>query len=133
MKDVRDVKSIPGEECMSQHRLLVCDIVWREKKTMKVKKTGQKVRAWRLKEQAIKDKFAKEVVEGLQETNDATEDWETLTEKMTQVARNICGVAKRTGKRDVVVGRGGGESGMGKAPSILGVAEGWRWANFLQI
>ena len=28
MKRVRDVKVIPGEECFSQHKLLVVDLAW---------------------------------------------------------------------------------------------------------
>ena len=48
MKDVKDVKVIPGEECVSQHKLIVMDM--RIKRSTKKKAKGMRGRLKRLRE-----------------------------------------------------------------------------------
>ena len=56
---IEDVKVISGEETVSQHCLLLNDMVFKKvKRKVKFKK---KLKLWRLRESEVKDKFAKEV------------------------------------------------------------------------
>ena len=56
VKLVRDVKVIPNEECVTQHKLLVCDakIVKREDRC---KKVVPERRVWKLQRADLRDKF----------------------------------------------------------------------------
>jgi len=53
MKNLQDVKVIPGEECFSQHRLLVTVLIW-QNETVIQKKTGGRVKLWRLNDKIRK-------------------------------------------------------------------------------
>ena len=54
---VKDVKVIPGEEKVSQHCLLLMDMVFRKKVKRKVK-FRKKLKLWRLRESELKEEFA---------------------------------------------------------------------------
>ncbi|KAK4329584.1 hypothetical protein Pmani_000059 [Petrolisthes manimaculis] len=61
-KFVRDVKVIPGEECISQHKLLVCDMsICRDPVRKKVYMPKRKV--WLLKESEYKVSYYREIQE----------------------------------------------------------------------
>ena len=49
---VKDIKVIPGEEIVSQHCLLLIDMVF--------KRYWKKLKLWRLRESDVKEEFAKE-------------------------------------------------------------------------
>ena len=49
---VKDIKVIPGEEIVSQHCLLLIDMVF--------KRYWKKLKLWRLRESEVKEEFAKE-------------------------------------------------------------------------
>ena len=49
MKDVRDVKVIPGEECVSQHNLVVMDMRIKRSTKKKAKGTRGRLMTWRLR------------------------------------------------------------------------------------
>ena len=53
MKKVKDIKVIPGEECFSQHRLLIMDLMMEHRAVRKLK-NPRKVKLWRLKAEKIK-------------------------------------------------------------------------------
>ena len=55
---VKDVRVIPGEEIVSQHCLLVMDMVLKKKVRRKVK-FRKKSKLWRLRESDVKEEFAK--------------------------------------------------------------------------
>ena len=55
---VKDVRVIPGEEIVSQHCLLVMDMVLKKKVRRKVK-FRKKLKLWRLRESDVKEEFAK--------------------------------------------------------------------------
>ena len=61
-KLLKDVKVVPSEECVSQHRLLICSTVIRfPKKAEKV--FTPKIRLWKLKDNEVKQAFEKHVAE----------------------------------------------------------------------
>ena len=49
---VKDVKAIPGEETMMQHRLIVMDVFFK-RTVQEDKKKLKQVKTWRLKEERI--------------------------------------------------------------------------------
>ena len=55
---VKDVRVIPGEEIVSQHCLLVMDMVLKKKVRRKVK-FRKKSKLWRLRESDVKEEFTK--------------------------------------------------------------------------
>ena len=57
---VKDVKVIPGEEIVSQHYLLLMDMVFKMKVGRKIK-FGKKFKLWRLRESEVKEQFAERV------------------------------------------------------------------------
>jgi len=46
------MKNFPGEECFSQHKLLVTVLKW-QNETVTRNKTGGRVKLWRLKDQEV--------------------------------------------------------------------------------
>ena len=67
---VKDVKVIPGEEIVSQHCLLLMNMVFKKNVRRKVK-FRKKLKLWRLRELEVKEEFA----EGVNNKCDGTEDW----------------------------------------------------------
>ena len=61
-KLVKDVKTIGGEECTLQHRLLVCDgrLSWSRRKR---KPYIPRRRAWKLRDRNVKEHFLRELLE----------------------------------------------------------------------
>ena len=56
MKKVKDIKVFSGEECFSQHRLLIIDLMMEHRAVRKLKNPG-KVKLWGLKDEKIKRKM----------------------------------------------------------------------------
>ena len=71
---VKDVKVIPGEEIVTQHCLLLMEMVFKKKVRRKVK-FRQKLKLWRLRESEVK-----EFAEGVNNKCDGNEDWCGLKE-----------------------------------------------------
>ena len=55
---VKDINVIPGEECITQHRLLICDLKLKISKNDE-KKFAPKLRTWKLKDPSIKETYGK--------------------------------------------------------------------------
>ena len=83
---VKDVKVFPGEEIVSQHCLLLMDMVFKIKVRRKVK-FRKKFKLWRLRESEVKEEFAEEV----NSKCDGNEDWCGLKRKLLDVASEVCG------------------------------------------
>ena len=66
---VKDLKLIAGEEMVSQHPLLLMDMVFKKKVRRKVK-FRKKLKLWRLRESEGKEEFA----EGVTNKFDGNED-----------------------------------------------------------
>ena len=86
---VRDVKVIPGEEIVSQHCLLLMDMVFWKKVKRKVK-FRKKLKLWRLRESELKEEFAVRV----NNKCEGNEDWYNLKSKLLDVAGEVCGYTK---------------------------------------
>ena len=86
---VKDVKVIPGEEIVSQHCLLLMDMVFKMKVRRKVN-FKKKLKLWRLRESEVKEEFA----EGVNNKCDGKEDWCCLKRKLLDVVSEACGYTK---------------------------------------
>ena len=67
---VKDVKVIPAEEIVSQHYLLLMDMVLKKKVRRKVK-FRKKFKLWKLRESEVKEEFA----EGINNKCNGNENW----------------------------------------------------------
>ena len=74
---VKDVKVIPDEAIVSQHCLLLMDMVFKKKVKGKVK-FRKKLKLWRLRESGVKEEFAERV----NNKCDSNEDWCGLKRKL---------------------------------------------------
>ena len=83
------MKVIHGEEIVSQHCLLLMNIMFKKKVRRKVK-FRKKLKLWRLRESEVKEEFA----EGINNKCDGNEDWCGLKRKLLDVASEVCGYAK---------------------------------------
>ena len=83
------MKVIPGEEIVSQHCLLLMDMVFKKKVRRKVK-FRKKLKLWRLRVSEVKEEFA----EGVNNKCDGNEDWCGLKRKLLDVASEVCGYSK---------------------------------------
>ena len=86
---VKNVKVIPGEEIVSQHCLLLMNVVFKKKVREKVK-FRKKLKLWRLRESEVKEEFA----EGANNKCDGNEDWCGLKRKLLDIASEVCGYTK---------------------------------------
>ena len=86
---VNDVKVILGEEIVSQHCLLLMDMVFKNKVKRKVK-FRKKLKLWRLRESEGKEEFA----EGVNNKCDGNKDGCGLKRKLLDVASEVCGYTK---------------------------------------
>ena len=86
---VKDVKVIPGEETLSQHCLLLMDMVFRKKVKWKVK-FRKNLKLWKLRESELKEVFA----DGLNNKCDGNEDWYDLKNQLLDVASEVCGYTR---------------------------------------
>jgi len=71
MKNLQDIKVNPGEECFSQHRLLIIVLKW-QNETVTEKKTGGRVKLWRLNDEKIR----KVVRQKIDEASTGCESWD---------------------------------------------------------
>jgi hypothetical protein len=100
---VKDVKVIPGEECLTQHRLLVCTMQLKETLMYKKAKSVSRCRIWRLKDKDYEQRFRREVRNGLvQGKSDSVEQaWKDLKVSFTEAAEKVCGHTKGRVRRRV--------------------------------
>ena len=96
-KLLKDVKVVPSEECVSQHRLLIFSTVIRfPKKAEKV--FTPKVRLWKLKDNEVKQAFEKHVAENavlLSNSQNVEDIWNILKSNLLESAKNVCGMTKK--------------------------------------
>ena len=94
---VRDVKAIPREECIQQHKLLIGVIELREQAKKKRKIFVSKCRVWKLKQQDIRNRFHNRIQncsEGRSVDGDIEVVWKELRDCMLGAADDICGRTK---------------------------------------
>ena len=96
-KLLKDAKAVHSEECVSQHRLLICSTVIRFlKKAEKV--FTPKVRLWKLKDNEVKQAFEKHVAENavsLSNSQNVEDIWNILKSNLLESAKNVCGMTKK--------------------------------------
>ena len=89
MKKVKDIKVIPGEECFSQHRLLIMNLMMEHRAVRKLKNPG-KVKLWRLKDEKIK-RMMKDATKEAKKEPESYDDW---CKYIMNVDIRICGISK---------------------------------------
>jgi len=101
-KLVRDVKVIPGEPCLTQHRLLVCVLSLTEVIPLRKKKVFISwCKIWKLRQPALRNLFQERVkarlVDG--EGGDVNEHWIRLRDYLVEAAETVCGRTKGARRR----------------------------------
>ena len=97
-KDMKDVKVIPGEECVSQHKLVVMDMRIKRSIKKKAKGTRGRLKTWRLRS-ATENKEFKCVVEKIVVHGEsAQERWNSLEHGLKNAAEKVC-VQSKGGKK----------------------------------
>ena len=96
---VIDCKVIPGEEVVSQHRLVMMELRIERTRKSKVKRIG-KIKSWRLRDGAVAREFKVGVIDKQGKDvadQGVNEMWNKMKDVIVQVAVKICGRG-RTGK-----------------------------------
>ncbi len=90
----KDSKVIPGEECLTQHRLLCCDFIIKYMKMPKIKKREKRIRMWKLNNEQRRKQFEVRLQEHI---TGAAVGWAGLSNAVMETAREVCGESR--GKR----------------------------------
>ena len=94
MKDVKDVKAIPGEECVSQHKLVVMDMSIKRSTKKKAKGMRGRLKTWKLRSAAGKEEFECEVGKIMVQGESIQERWNSLEHGLKKAAEKVCGRSK---------------------------------------
>ena len=101
-KEVTNVKVIPGEECASQHHLVVCDFTVRPPPKVK-RNFAPRLRTWKLKDPTIAQEFYKtfqsKVASAPNRPEDTTPEqaWSNLKTPIIESVKEVCGTS--TGRK----------------------------------
>ena len=91
LKDIINCKTIPGEAVVSQHRLVVMDLRTRTKKKRQYRRENEvKIKWWRLKDQAVADDYAKDVINNMGDCEQP--EWTIFSETVKAKGSEHCGV-----------------------------------------
>nr|XP_049587334.1 craniofacial development protein 2-like [Syngnathus scovelli]XP_049587336.1 craniofacial development protein 2-like [Syngnathus scovelli]XP_049587343.1 craniofacial development protein 2-like [Syngnathus scovelli]XP_049587352.1 craniofacial development protein 2-like [Syngnathus scovelli]XP_049587362.1 craniofacial development protein 2-like [Syngnathus scovelli] len=96
---VRDAKAIPGEECVSQHRLVIGDLTLRIKK-VGAKKQPPKLKVWKLHSAGSKNEFREKIehiaeeVEEMMESGGVDGKWQAMKKALLEATEEVCGWSK---------------------------------------
>ncbi len=85
---MKDLKVIPGEACLTQHRLLVMDMCIKGDGKALKKTTSRKLKVWKLKDEEKRLEFER-VCQRKNDTNNI--DWEQLQSNILQAAKEVLG------------------------------------------
>ncbi len=85
---VKNCKVTPGEECLTQHRLLCCDLVIKNIKMPKIQKGEKRIKLWKLKNEQRRKQFEDRLQENV---GGATAGWMGLSNAVKETAREVCG------------------------------------------
>ena len=93
---VRDVKVIPGEPCILQHRLIVCVLELQECVKPKRQVFVSKCRVWKLKNEGIQRRFREqvEIREATRSERDVEGVWNGFKCCLLEVSDKVCGKSK---------------------------------------
>ena len=104
-KLAKNIKIIPSEECVPQHKLLVCDQLLKPPPFYR-KKFSPKLRTWKLRQPNEKAKFEQAFIDKLsdnhpEEGETSTEEiWNRLKSALLDAADNVCSKTKKHHKRE---------------------------------
>ena len=86
---VKDVKVIPGEACLAQHRLLVMDVSMQLVKSPRKKTISRKLKVWRLKEERKREEFE----EAFKQRSEAQDEggWDQFQRNILECAKEVLG------------------------------------------
>ena len=90
---VTDCKAIPGEACLTQHRLVRADLKVVDIKRKKWKGI-KKIKVWKLKDEDTRKEFEAKFS---QKMRTCTGTWKQLVENVISVGKEVCG--ETSGKR----------------------------------
>ena len=94
---MKDVKAIPNEECVSQHKLLVA-YTFLSVHPPKRRKFVPKCRIWKLKRPEYRQKFEDRVAQELGNTNlqeqNSDSSWQCFKRALNTSAEAVCGMSK---------------------------------------
>ena len=98
-KAVTNVKVIPGEECASQHQLLVCDLRV-QLPPPKKRKFAPRLRTWKLKDPAtvsrLYEAFRTKIGSAVQYNKSSSVEtaWSNLKTPLLEAVTEVCGISK---------------------------------------
>ena len=98
--DMKDMKVIPGEECVSQHKLVVMDMRIKRSTKKKAKGTRGRLKTWRLRSVTEREEFKCEVEKIVVHGESAQERWNSLEHGLKNAAEKVCGWSKEGKKRE---------------------------------
>ena len=94
----KDIKVIPSEECVPQHKLLICDLQLKIPKSRRPTFTP-KLRTWKLKDPILQEEFQRIFTSKLQPVDileATTEDvWNQLKNSLLHATNETCGMTKK--------------------------------------
>ena len=96
LSTVKDVKVIAGEECIQQHRLLVCVLDVKERHRKCREKLVSRCRVWRLKDVGVQSQFFYEIQSKLAERGVGSVEkvWRGFRNGLLETADKVCGRTK---------------------------------------
>ena len=98
LKLVTDVKVIPSEEIVPQHKLLVCDLKL-TKPIIVPKIFTPKLKTWKLREsdtiESFQKKFEENLVSDSTEVYDVESTWSKLKNTLLDTSKEVCGYTKK--------------------------------------
>lgn len=99
---VTNIKVIPGEECVTHHKLLICDLSLKFTKPHKQSFTPR-IRSWKLRDPEIKKSFSEAVKAQLSNSSNnitnVDERWQLLNDSLLKAAHEVCGITKKRTRR----------------------------------
>jgi len=94
--EVRNLNVIGYEECIPQHKLLVCVLVVKDQIRRCREKNVSRCRIWRLREASLRDRYMEEVQSKLavKDVDDVEGMWSKLKGSLLESADTVCGRTK---------------------------------------
>ena len=96
--DIKDVKVIPGEECVSQHKLVVMDMSIKRSTKKNTKGMRGRLKTWKLRSATGRQEFECVVGKIMVHGESVEERWNSLEHGLKRAAEKVC-LWSRGGKK----------------------------------
>ena len=93
LKDIGDCKVVAGESVVTQHRMVVCKMSLKKKRSERGMEAIKRIKWWKLKRKEWGMKFKEEVIRALDGKEDLPDDWKTSAEIMRGAGRKVLGLS----------------------------------------